>query len=251
MLPTMATSARQPRYRPHALDLPWTDAPTCGEAELFCQEHGLWPLIGTDEVGRGPLAGPVVAAAVWLRDDADLPGLNDSKALTHAARERLEPLIQAQSVAYAVYFADVAIIDARNILGASLFAMQQCVQQVLAEAREHGWAPPALVLVDGHMPIPGLSLAQKTVVQGDGRSRAIAAASILAKVARDRHMEVLDAQYPGYGLAVHKGYPTPQHLEALTRLGPCPEHRRSFAPVRALLPHVEVQKPTPRQGVLL
>ena len=244
----MTTPVRQPRFRPHALDLPLTAHPRCGEAEDHCRARGLWPVLGTDEVGRGPLAGPVVAAAVLLRDDADLPGLNDSKALTHADRERLGPLIEQQALALAVVFADVATIDARNILGASLWAMGQAIAQVHAQLRAAGLADPALVLVDGHMPVPGLLLPQKTLVQGDGRSRAIAAASIVAKLARDRHMVVLDAQYPGYGLAVHKGYPTPVHLEALQRLGPCPEHRRSFAPVRALLGE---PARVPAQGVLL
>ena len=223
------------RQRPHALDLPLTAKPRCGEAEDFCRALGLWPVLGTDEVGRGPLAGPVVTAAVILRDDAHLPGLNDSKALSHAQRVALGPLIEQQAIAYAVVFGDVAEIDTRNILGASLWAMGQAVMQVQKQLRARNLADPALVLVDGHMPVPGLLLPQKTVVKGDSRSRAIAAASILAKLARDAYMDDLDARFPGYGFAVHKGYPVPQHLAALQKLGPCPEHRRSFAPVAALL----------------
>ncbi len=232
------------RPRPHALDLPLTAKPRCGEADDHCRALGLWPLLGTDEVGRGPLAGPVVTAAVILRDDAALPGLNDSKALSHAQRAALGPLIEQQALAFAVVFGDVAEIDARNILGASLWAMGTAVAQVQAQLRARGLADPALVLVDGHMPIPGLALPQKTVVKGDSRSRAIAAASILAKLARDAYMDELATRYPGYGFAIHKGYPVPAHLAALQALGPCPEHRRSFAPVAALLAK------TPAQGSL-
>ena len=223
------------RHRPHALDLPLTAKARCGEAEAHCRAIGLWPILGTDEVGRGPLAGPVVTAAVILRDDASLPGLNDSKLLSHAQRVALGPLIEQQAIAFAVVFGDVGQIDSRNILGASLWAMGQAVAQVQQQLRQRGLADPAVVLVDGHMPVPGLTLLQKTVVKGDSRSRAIAAASILAKLARDAYMEALEIRYPGYGFAVHKGYPVPQHLAALTLLGPCPEHRRSFAPVAKLL----------------
>ncbi len=230
------------RPRPHALDLPLTAKPRCGEVEDYCRALGLWPLLGTDEVGRGPLAGPVVTAAVLLRDDAVLPGLNDSKALSHTQRLALGPLIESQAVAFAVVFADVAQIDARNILGASLWAMGQAVAQVHIQLRSQGLGDPALVLVDGHMPVPGLALPQKTVVKGDSRSRASAAASNLAKLARDAYMDALETHYPGYGFAVHKGYPVPQHLAALQRLGPCPEHRRSFAPVAALLATEKAQR---------
>ena len=221
------------RPRPHALDLPPNAHPRCGEAEDHCRQRGWWPLLGTDEAGRGPLAGPVAAAAVILNDDADLPGLDDSKVLTPRQRLALEPLIRAQALAAAVVFADVAQIAARNILGASLWAMARAVTQVAAQL-DPGERQP-LVLVDGHMPIPGLTLRQKTLVQGDRRSRAIAAASILAKNARDAHVIELETRYPGYGFAVHKGYPTPQHLAELQRLGPCPAHRATFAPVAALL----------------
>lgn len=224
------------RHRPHALDLLLSLKPRCGEAEDYCRAHGLWPLIGTDEVGRGPLAGPVVTAAVLLHDDAVLPGLNDSKLLTHAQRLTLGPLIENQAIAFAVVFGDVAQIAARNILGASLWAMGEAVAQVQQRLHSQGLADPALVLVDGHMPVPGLRLPQKTLVKGDSRSRAIAAASILAKLARDAYMDELETRFPGYGFASHKGYGVPQHLAALHHLGPCPEHRRGFAPVAALWP---------------
>lgn len=223
------------RHRPHALNLPLTDKPRCGEVEDFCQARGLWPVLGTDEVGRGPLAGPVVAGAVILKDDADLPGLNDSKALTHEQRLALRPLILQHAVAHAVVFADVSQIETLNILGASLWAMGQAIAQVQKQVKKQKLGDPALVLVDGDKPVPGLKLRQHTVIQGDARSRAIAAASILAKLARDAHMEALDLQFPGYGLAAHKGYGTPFHLAALQKLGPCAQHRRTFAPVAALL----------------
>jgi ribonuclease HII len=229
------------RHHTYALDLPLTEKTRCGEAEDHCRALGLWPLIGTDEVGRGPLAGPVVTAAVLLQDGAELPGLNDSKLLSHAQRLTLGPLIERQALAFAVVFADVAQIEARNILGASLWAMGQAVGQVQQQLRDRGTAPPALVLVDGHMPVPGLALPQRTLVKGDSRSRAIAAASILAKLARDAYMDALENQYPGYGFAAHKGYGVPQHMLALQRLGPCREHRRSFAPVAALWPKEPVQ----------
>ncbi|MCB9737699.1 MAG: ribonuclease HII [Deltaproteobacteria bacterium] len=207
--------------------------PQIGEVEQALRREGIWPVVGTDEVGRGPLFGPVVAAAVCLRDGARLPGLDDSKKLTEADREALVPKIEAQALAYAVVFASAEVIAERNILGASMLAMRQAVEQVLAQLRADGAPAPRLVLVDGNRAIPGLQAAQRPIIKGDARSRAIAAASILAKVARDRHIVALDADYPGYGLAQHKGYPTPVHLQALRRLGPTPEHRRGFAPVDA------------------
>lgn len=219
--------------RPHALDLPKpTGKPRCGEVEAHCRAVGLWPLMGTDEVGRGPLAGPVVAAAVVLRDDANLEGLNDSKALTHARREALVPLIQQAALAYAVVAADEARIDTLNILGASLWAMRQAAEQVCRALEAQGIPLPAALLIDGHMQVPGFErITQKTVIKGDARSLCIAAASVLAKVERDTFMTRMDEAFPGYGFAVHKGYPTPMHLEALERLGPCAIHRRSFGPV--------------------
>ena len=213
-----------------------------GEIETQCRKRGLWPVIGTDEVGRGPLAGPVVAAAVVLKDRARLPGLDDSKLLTEEVREALVPKIQQQALAWSVVEGPVALIDDINILHASLQAMREAVQDVWAQlqkARESGQiatSMPRLVLVDGNKTIPTLQRpGQRAIVKGDQRSRAIAAASVLAKVHRDKLMVALDALHPGYGLAQHKGYPTPQHLAALKELGPTPLHRRSFAPVAAAI----------------
>ena len=182
---------------------------------------------GVDEAGRGPLAGPVVAAAVLLDPAAQPTGLADSKRLTPAARERLEQAIRAQARAWAVAVVGAADIDRLNILQATLHAMRQAVCDLHPPARR--------VLIDGNRCPDGLPCPALAIVRGDAQVPVISAASILAKVARDRLMCVLDTRYPGYGFAVHKGYPTAAHLAALRRLGPCPEHRRSFAPVRALL----------------
>ncbi len=190
----------------------------------FLFERRLWNrgfrlVAGVDEAGRGPLAGPVVAAAVILPPDAWLPGLDDSKRLTPARREALAPLIREQAVAWSVAVVGVEEIDRHNIACAAFLAMERAVAG-LTPAPDH-------LLVDG-FPIPALALPQQAIVGGDGLSNAIAAASVLAKVHRDRLMEEYDALYPGYGFAVHKGYPTPAHREALRRLGPSPIHRRSF-----------------------
>ena len=182
---------------------------------------------GVDEAGRGPLAGPVCAAAVILDPDRAPEGLADSKILKAEVRERLAREIEAGALAYAVAFASTAEIDALNILNASLLAMRRAV-----EALHPG---PESVLVDGNRCPDGLPCPARSIVGGDGSVPAISAASILAKVARDRWMQELDARYPGYGFARHKGYPTAAHLEVLRALGPCCEHRRSFGPVRALL----------------
>ena len=211
-----------------------------GEIEQACRRAGLWPVIGTDEVGRGPLAGPVVAAAVVLRDGARLPGLDDSKQLNGAQREALVPLIEAGCLARAVVEGSVAQISELNILGASMWAMRQAVQacwrQLEVVPQGERGAMPALVLVDGNRPIPGLLRpGQRPIVKGDRRSRAIAAASILAKVYRDRQMVRQALVYPGYGFEVHKGYPTPTHLAALRELGPTAIHRPTFGPVAAAL----------------
>ncbi|MEY6431638.1 ribonuclease HII [Thioalkalicoccus limnaeus] len=182
------------------------------------------PLVaGVDEAGRGPLAGPVVAAAVIL-DPARLPqGLADSKRLTAARRGALERVIQSQALAWGLGLATVAEIDEHNILNASLLAMQRAVAGLSTR--------PTLVLIDGNR-CPVLSYPAEAVVGGDALVPAISAASILAKVVRDRIMERLDRQHPGYGFAIHKGYPTRAHREALARLGPCAIHRRTFGPVR-------------------
>lgn len=186
-------------------------------------------IAGVDEAGRGPLAGPLAVAAVILDPRRRIEGLADSKRLSTAAREALFPRIQAQALAFSIVRVEALEIDRINILQATLAGMRRAVE-ALAVA-------PAKVLVDGnHLP-SGLSLPAAAIVRGDARVAAIAAASILAKVARDHWLHELDAQHPGYGFAVHKGYPTPAHLDALRRLGPCPAHRRSFAPVRACLPN--------------
>jgi ribonuclease HII len=181
---------------------------------------------GTDEVGRGPLAGDVVAAAVILDPEQPIAGLNDSKKLSSAQRERCAQLIREQSLAFCIARASVAEIDRLNILQASLLAMRRAVEGLSLQ--------PEFVYVDGNFS-PAWSYACQAVVKGDSRVDAIAAASILAKVTRDQEMAALEADYPGYGFASHKGYPTRAHLDALTRLGPCAIHRRSFAPVAKLL----------------
>lgn len=181
---------------------------------------------GVDEVGRGPLCGAVVTAAVILDPARPIEGLNDSKKLTEARREALFPLIQERALAWCIARAEVEEIDRLNILHATMLAMQRAVAGLSTQ--------PTLVLVDGNR-CPLLPVRSEPVVKGDSRVPAIAAASILAKVARDREMLELDQQYPGYGIAGHKGYPTPVHLAALRELGATPIHRRSFGPVRKAL----------------
>ena len=181
---------------------------------------------GVDEAGRGPLAGPVVVAAVVLDPAQPIDGLDDSKRLEPEERERLAPLIRARARHASVVVVSAAEVDSLNELGATLAG--------IARAEAALGAVPPLAFVDGDRP-PQLLIPLRTVVRGDSKVPAIAAASILAKVARDALMVALDAEHPGYGFAQHKGYPTPAHLAALKRLGPCVEHRRSFAPVRAVL----------------
>ena len=181
---------------------------------------------GVDEAGRGPWAGPVSAAAVILNPDDLPPGIDDSKALTEKRRAALEPEIKARALAWGVGFASVEEIDELNILHATGLAMRRAV-----EALAH---PPVHALVDGNYRFK-LPCAVTPVVKGDSLSLSIAAASILAKTARDRLMIEMDAVYPGYGFASHKGYNAPIHQQALNTLGPCPAHRRSWAPIKALL----------------
>lgn len=183
-------------------------------------------LAGVDEVGRGPLAGPVVAAAVILDPACPIVGLADSKALTEKRRQALDIEIREKALAWALGRAEVEEIDALNILQASLLAMQRAVAALPVV--------PHRALVDGNR-CPLLACPAEAVIKGDQTVPAISAASIIAKVARDAEMVALDAIYPGYGFAVHKGYPTKAHLEALDRLGVLHIHRRSFAPVRKLL----------------
>jgi ribonuclease HII len=183
-------------------------------------------LAGVDEAGRGPLAGPVVAAAVILDPRRTLAGLDDSKRLSERRREQLAEVIRAQSLSWSIAWADPAEIDARNILGATLLAMARAVAGLSRSA--------SLVLVDGDKQ-PRLDVVPQpqvqAVVRGDALVPAISAASILAKTYRDRWMVALAERFPGYGLELHKGYPTPAHLDSLQALGPCAIHRRSFAPV--------------------
>ena len=189
------------------------------EIERSCFARGIGLVCGADEAGAGPLAGAVYAAAVILPPGLELAGLNDSKKVSPRKREELFAQIQAQAVAWAVASVDEGEIDRINILNARMLAMDRAIQ-ALDPAPEYA-------LIDGNRNT-GICCPNETVVKGDGRSASIAAASILAKVSRDRYMEEMDARYPGYGFARHKGYPTKAHYEALRRLGPCPIHRRTF-----------------------
>jgi ribonuclease HII len=182
---------------------------------------------GVDEAGRGPLAGPVVVAAVVLDRRRRIPGLADSKALSAARREELEAAILAKSLAHAVVAIEVDVIDRINIYWATMEGMRRALDLL--------HIAPGLALVDGNRLPPGLRCPAQAVVNGDAIVKAISAASILAKVHRDRLMCALDATHPGYGFATHKGYGTPDHLSALRSLGPCPAHRRSFAPVASAM----------------
>jgi ribonuclease HII len=197
--------------------------PVCGwKHEKVARKQGAMRIAGLDEVGRGPLFGPVVAAAVILTPGCRLKGLTDSKQLTEKKREEFEVVIRANAIAWAIAAVDVETIDRINIRRASLLAMRLAVQQLAL--------CPDFLLIDGRdtidWPCP-----QQPVIQGDASSLSIAAASVLAKVHRDRMLVDLDSQFPGYGLASHKGYGCPQHLAALARLGPTPLHRKSFGPV--------------------
>jgi len=183
-------------------------------------------IAGVDEAGRGPLAGPVVAAAVVLDPNRPIEGLRDSKQLTPAQRRDLATRIRADALAFAVAQASVAEIDRLNILQASLLAMRRAIEALQPVVD--------LVLVDGNR-VPPIAIASRAIVGGDAIEPAISAASILAKTHRDALMRALHRRYPEYGFARHFGYPTPQHLARLNALGPCAVHRRSFAPVRALL----------------
>jgi ribonuclease HII len=199
--------------------------PTLALETVLIQSCG-GPVCGVDEAGRGPWAGPVAAGAVILDPD-DLPaGIDDSKVLTAERREALEIEIKARAIAWGVGFASVEEIAELNILHATGLAMCRAVEALAVQ--------PVAALVDGNYRFK-LPCDVQTVVGGDGLSLSIAAASILAKTARDRLMVAMDAEYPGYGFASHKGYNAPVHQAALRTLGPCPAHRRGWAPIRALL----------------
>lgn len=175
---------------------------------------------GVDEAGRGPLAGPVYAAAVILSPERPIEGLNDSKKLSEKKREALYDVIIERAEAYCIAYASVEEIEQYNILGATYLAMTRAVQGLSVT--------PDLALIDGNRIPPQLGVAAQTVVKGDAKSESIAAASILAKVTRDRLLIEMDTKYPQYGFAVHKGYGTAAHTAALKEYGPCPEHRPSF-----------------------
>ena len=189
-------------------------------------DAGTLLVAGVDEAGRGPLAGPVVAAAVILSPRCPIQGVTDSKKLTPRRREILARTIKERAVAWAIARAEVEEIDRINILQASLLAMQRAVA-ALDPSPHH-------VQVDGNH-CPAFSCPAEAIVGGDGKEAAIGAASILAKVARDEEMVMLDRHYPGYGLARHKGYPTREHLQAIERLGVTAIHRRSFKPIREMI----------------
>lgn len=210
---------------------------TLGQIEDSVYGLGYHHIAGLDEVGRGPLAGPVVAAAVILPRGFSHPGIKDSKILSPPQRESVAPVIRENAVSWAVGTVDVDEIDRRNILNASLLAMAKAYQALQP--------PPDYLLIDGSHTVPwdllrfneqvgGRLPEQRSVIKGDRLCLSIAAASILAKVARDELMVKLDEVYPGYGFAKHKGYGSAAHLEVLRRLGPCPAHRKSFKPVREL-----------------
>lgn len=187
------------------------------EQELF--EQGVELICGVDEAGRGPLAGPVCAAAVILPSNLDIPGLNDSKKLSDKRRRELFPVIKEKAIAYSIAFVDHTQIDEINILQATYLAMEHAINGLQIK--------PDLALIDGNR-AKDFGVPVKTVVHGDSLSANIAAASVLAKVSRDDYMLEMAQTYPGYGFEIHKGYGTKAHYEALTKLGPCPIHRMTF-----------------------
>ena len=196
-----------------------TEAPDLWLYEHEAAREGFACICGVDEAGRGPLAGPVCAAAVILPPDIQIEGLNDSKKLTDKKRRALYDVIVEQAVSYGIAFADEQEIDEINILQATFLAMRRAFEKLTVT--------PDIALIDGNR-APGLSCRERTVVHGDALSASVAAASILAKVTRDRLMEEYDAQYPQYGFAVHKGYGTQRHYAALREFGACPIHRQTF-----------------------
>ena len=189
------------------------------EIERSCRARGITMVCGADEAGAGPLAGAVYAAAVILPPELEIKGLNDSKKLSEKRREQLFPVIQEKAVAWAVAWVDEKEIDEINILNARLLAMKRAIEPLDPV--------PDFALIDGNRD-KGISCPHRTVVKGDSLSASIAAASILAKVSRDRYMVEMAQQYPQYEFEHHKGYPTKRHYELLRQYGPCPIHRRSF-----------------------
>ena len=189
------------------------------EYEQALHAEGIGLVCGVDEAGRGPLAGPVCAAAVILPEGIELPGLNDSKKLTEKKREALFPLIQEAAIAYGIAFATVEEIEEMNILSAALLAMNRAIAQLNPA--------PELALIDGNT-TRSIKIPARSVIGGDGKCACIAAASVLAKVTRDRYMYELAEQYPQYGFAKHKGYGTKDHYAAIEQYGMCPAHRPSF-----------------------
>ncbi|MFQ5673746.1 MAG: ribonuclease HII [Nitrospinales bacterium] len=194
--------------------------------EAEAKRNGCLRVAGIDEAGRGPLAGPVVAAAVILPDECHLEGVRDSKKLSHAMRERLFPLIRRTAVGFGVAVVEADVIDEINILQAARLAMKRAVEQLPS--------PPDFLLIDGNCRIDS-PIGQRTIIGGDNRSRSIAAASVLAKVTRDRLMMQYHGQYPQYAFDRHKGYGTRLHRDRIKTFGPCPIHRRTFKGVREFL----------------
>lgn len=196
--------------------------------EKMCWERGYQGIVGVDEAGRGPLAGPVVAAAVILPRDFNVEGMNDSKKLTAQERQQLKKRIEQQAIRIGVGLIDAEYIDQHNILQATLQAMRIAIQQCEPVAD--------LALVDA-LEIPGLKIPQRKIIKGDQRSHSIAAASIIAKTVRDAWMEEAAQKYPQYGFEKHKGYGTEEHLAQIKQWGPSPIHRRTFAPLREWFPN--------------
>ena len=194
--------------------------------ERAAAQAGHLVVAGVDEAGRGPLAGPVAAAAVILPQECELPRLNDSKKLSSAMREELFAQIVASAVSYHVSFIDAETIDRINVLQATRMGMYEAIAMLSPSPEE--------VLIDA-VELPKLRMPSKSIIKGDAKSASIAAASILAKVTRDRLMETYDREYPNYGFAKHKGYGTCEHIEAIRKHGICPLHRKSFEPIRSML----------------
>lgn len=209
---------------------------------FFCDGEGEahLPLLtaGVDEAGRGPLAGPVCAAAVILDPENPIEGLADSKKLSAKKREALAPIIRERALAWGIGWATVEEIDRVNILNATYLAMERAVAALKSRS---GSVTPEYILIDGNRRPPHLPCMSDTIVKGDDKVPAISAASILAKTARDHRMAELDQKWPAYGFAKHAGYGTAQHLDALKCLGPCPEHRTTFEPIKSMLSEKKTQ----------